>query len=119
MKVLFFISLLILSYVQSNISICDISNKEKKNCGYFGIKQEKCEEKGCCYKVTSDGSPWCFHKKINTKINFIEKVLDAKINNKENKEKLEISNNQDNSNKGEDISNEEDFIEIEDYETPL
>ena len=114
MKVLIFISLLILSYVQSNISLCDISNKERKNCGSFGISQKKCEEKGCCYKVTSDGSPWCFHKKINTKINFIQKVLDDI----ENKEKSEISNKQENSDKR-DVSEDEDFTEIEEYDTPL
>ena len=46
MKVLIFISLLILSYVQSNISLCDISNKERKNCGSFGISQKNMWKKG-------------------------------------------------------------------------
>ena len=114
MKVLIFISLLILSYVQSNISLCDISNKERKNCGSFGISQKTCEEKGCCYKVTSDGSPWCFHKKIDTKINSIQKVL----NDIENKEKSEISIEQENSDQR-DVFEEDELIEIDDYDTPL
>ena len=101
MKVLIFISLLLFSYIKSNISICDISNKEKKNCGFFGINQKTCEESGCCYKVTPDGSPWCFHKKTNIKNNFIQKVLDEK------KRKI--------SNEDEGVP----FEEIDDDDTPL
>ena len=40
--------------------ICNISGKDKKDCGYVGITQDKCEDKGCCFKKTNDGTPWCY-----------------------------------------------------------
>ena len=34
----------------------------KKDCGFYGINQKTCEEKGCCWKESSvQGVPWCFH----------------------------------------------------------
>ena len=72
MKPLILLSLLIFSYTQNIVSKCGISNKEKKNCGYFGISQKKCVEKGCCYKVSKDGSPWCFYNHIISKNNFAQ-----------------------------------------------
>ena len=34
----------------------------KKDCGFYGIDQKKCEEKGCCWKESSvKGVPWCFY----------------------------------------------------------
>ena len=41
--------------------ICNISGKDKKDCGYVGITQDKCEDKGCCFKKTNDGTPWCYN----------------------------------------------------------
>ena len=41
--------------------ICNISGKDKKDCGYVGITQDKCEDKGCCIKKTNDGTPWCYN----------------------------------------------------------
>ena len=33
----------------------------KKDCGFYGINQKTCEEKGCCWKENSiQGIPWCF-----------------------------------------------------------
>ena len=34
----------------------------KKDCGFYGINQKTCEEKGCCWKESPiQGVPWCFH----------------------------------------------------------
>ena len=34
----------------------------KKECGFYGINQKTCEEKGCCWSESSiQGVPWCFY----------------------------------------------------------
>ena len=33
---------------------------EKKECGFFGIREDACMANGCCWEESSDGSPWCF-----------------------------------------------------------
>ncbi len=33
---------------------------EKKECGYYGIKEDACVSNGCCWEESNDGSPWCF-----------------------------------------------------------
>ena len=50
--------------VTENIN-CNILGKDKEDCGYVGIDQKKCEEKGCCFKITTDNTPWCY-KSINS-----------------------------------------------------
>ena len=40
---------------------CRFGNFRKKDCGWYGINQQKCEEIDCCWKEDSDPSvPWCF-----------------------------------------------------------
>ncbi len=40
---------------------CKVHNPRKIDCGYYGINQKNCEEKGCCWKQDVDPSiPWCF-----------------------------------------------------------
>ena len=78
MKALILLSLLIVSYTQNIVSKCDVPNKEKKECGFFGISQKKCEENGCCYKVSTDGSPWCFYNFFISKNNFAQNLLNKK-----------------------------------------
>jgi dGTP triphosphohydrolase len=38
---------------------CAVQKTKRKECGSFGINQQKCEEKGCCWKVDFL-APWCF-----------------------------------------------------------
>ena len=46
---------------------CKVHNPHKKDCGYGGINQQKCEEKGCCWKEDSDPNiPWCFYGQNDT-----------------------------------------------------
>lgn len=46
---------------------CDLQDPDKLDCGYFGIDQNKCQAKGCCWKPASDitskvgDTPWCFY----------------------------------------------------------
>ncbi len=40
---------------------CDVS--ARTDCGYMGITQSQCEQKGCCWKPASlktNDIPWCF-----------------------------------------------------------
>ena len=40
---------------------CKITIQYKKECGWVGIDQQKCEEQDCCWKEDSDPNvPWCF-----------------------------------------------------------
>ena len=64
-KILFFsiLSLLICFTQQkqySNKLVCNISPKNKIDCGFVGVNIKKCEEKGCCFIKSTDGSPWCY-----------------------------------------------------------
>ena len=38
---------------------------DKVDCGYFGIDQQGCQDKGCCWqpsnKVSDFDTPWCFY----------------------------------------------------------
>ena len=42
---------------------CAVS--DKVDCGYFGIDQQGCQDKGCCWqpsnKVRDFDTPWCFY----------------------------------------------------------
>lgn len=42
---------------------CFVTPFQKTSCGYHSDNMQKCMERGCCYKPSLDGSPWCFHKK--------------------------------------------------------
>ena len=40
---------------------CGQYEELKKDCGYYGINQKTCEERGCCWKESSNPkTPWCF-----------------------------------------------------------
>ncbi len=41
---------------------CEVDRKKRTECGYYGINKEKCEKRGCCWKVDEHNSvvPWCF-----------------------------------------------------------
>jgi len=42
---------------------CFVSTFEKTECGYHSDNMMQCMSKGCCYKPSLDGSPWCYHRK--------------------------------------------------------
>jgi glucoamylase len=45
---------------------CSISNGDKIDCGYSGMTESECLQKGCCYvpvsHLTTTGTPWCYYK---------------------------------------------------------
>ena len=37
---------------------------DRLDCGYYGISDQECVSKGCCWDETQiEGVPWCFYKK--------------------------------------------------------
>ena len=38
---------------------CAVNRLAREDCGYIGINQQRCEEKGCCWKADFL-VPWCF-----------------------------------------------------------
>ena len=46
---------------------CKVHNPHKKDCGWYGINQEQCEEIGCCWKSDVNPKiPWCFNGQEDT-----------------------------------------------------
>ena len=65
MKALLLLLILLFNVIQSDSDVCDISRKDRVNCGgYFGMTHQKCEEKGCCFKPNFDRSPWCYKRRV-------------------------------------------------------
>jgi len=44
------------------VNTCDVSENQRQDCGYFGIDQNGCEGKGCCWRESNSGAPWCYYK---------------------------------------------------------
>eukprot|EP00833_Pecoramyces_ruminatium_P004334 jgi/Orpsp1_1/1178366/evm.model.c7180000065006.1 len=41
---------------------CSVEPSLRKDCGYYGIKEDECVNIGCCWGPSSvSGAPWCFH----------------------------------------------------------
>ncbi|KAG8518589.1 Trefoil factor 2 [Galemys pyrenaicus] len=40
---------------------CDVSPKERANCGHDGITARECRDKGCCFDDSVRKVPWCFY----------------------------------------------------------
>eukprot|EP00013_Stygamoeba_regulata_P005203 CAMPEP_0177640502 /NCGR_PEP_ID=MMETSP0447-20121125/6576_1 /TAXON_ID=0 /ORGANISM="Stygamoeba regulata, Strain BSH-02190019" /LENGTH=1002 /DNA_ID=CAMNT_0019142575 /DNA_START=142 /DNA_END=3150 /DNA_ORIENTATION=- len=57
--------LLCVSTTRAQLLQCDdVSNSAKKNCGYDGISQDECLDKGCCWDVINPDPkqiPWCYY----------------------------------------------------------
>jgi len=45
---------------------CSVPDDQRKDCGFVGIDQGQCEQKGCCWKPAARNNvndvPWCFYK---------------------------------------------------------
>eukprot|EP00833_Pecoramyces_ruminatium_P008702 jgi/Orpsp1_1/1182734/evm.model.c7180000082490.1 len=43
---------------------CEIDERSRKDCGYYGINQRECLSRGCCWAESKvSGVPWCFYSK--------------------------------------------------------
>lgn len=41
---------------------CSVADSDRLDCGYYGIQQTECQNKGCCWASSSvSGAPWCFY----------------------------------------------------------
>ena len=44
------------------IDTCIQGEKERVDCGYYGIKSGECADNDCCWMPSdTPGTPWCFH----------------------------------------------------------
>ena len=90
------ISLLLIAFISSkffketetttNGLSCAVERTLREECGSIGINQDKCEEKGCCWKVDFL-VPWCFKALNNNKTSeavsatglSVQEILEKKI----------------------------------------
>jgi hypothetical protein len=52
----------VIGFVVSSASECAVSDASKLDCGFVGIDQSGCENKGCCWATSSSNVPWCFYQ---------------------------------------------------------
>lgn len=57
--------------VQAEDVCSDIAETARWDCGFFGVTQDACEAKGCCWMQTTNPDnpehyPWCFHNPATT-----------------------------------------------------
>lgn len=70
MKIISLFALLLISFIfcepkfkpEDELYACQKTPKEKKECGYISINQEKCESLGCCYYKNRNGGASCYKK---------------------------------------------------------
>ena len=65
MKIKLFSLLLIGNYVSgyyTENNVCNVAPEERSNCGYGGIGEARCLQRGCCYENSIPGAIWCFKK---------------------------------------------------------
>ena len=118
MKIILIVSLLCLSFISSDIPEkfrCIVNPKEREDCGFVGIDRKKCEEKGCCYRKSVDGTPWCFYgRKEEEKKERKEDKEDEKEAEKEEKNEREFRP----LNETEEIEKLKKFLDEEEEEKP-
>ncbi|GAU94518.1 hypothetical protein RvY_06279 [Ramazzottius varieornatus] len=39
--------------VQKRAATCEVESSYKRDCGWYGINQEQCEGRGCCFRLDS------------------------------------------------------------------
>ena len=72
--------------INSDLS-CKVHNPHKKDCGWYGIDQKKCEEIDCCWKEDADSSiPWCFTGQDDTPTIMTINNLSCRVPREERKE---------------------------------
>ena len=48
---------------ESQNNVCNVAPEDRTNCGYAGIDEARCLQRGCCYDNSIHGTIWCFFKK--------------------------------------------------------
>ena len=52
---------LALSSLSRTLAECTKDSSQKTDCGFLGIDQAGCEDKGCCWAAV-EGDPYCFYQ---------------------------------------------------------
>ena len=45
-----------------HIGDCWVLPNFRRECGWPGISERQCEQRGCCFNSNTSGVTWCFHK---------------------------------------------------------
>ena len=73
----FILFLSIIHLVKGLICPETASSYGKTDCGYTGINQEECINKGCCWQPTNDKSPYCTYPNQYSKANYYKPNLNS------------------------------------------
>ncbi|XP_073928442.1 trefoil factor 3 [Castor canadensis] len=57
-------------YVGLSENQCKVPAKERVDCGYPGVTQEQCNNRGCCFDSSIRQVPWCFKPLQETECTF-------------------------------------------------
>ena len=41
--------------------VCSVEAEDRNDCGWIGIDDTTCENRGCCYDETVPDVAWCFY----------------------------------------------------------
>ena len=81
MKTIILFFTISLSLVKSNLICPDSSSgSSRSDCGYYGIAQNECLNKGCCWQPTSDNSAYCTYPNIEPTVNYYTPYLNSTTN---------------------------------------
>ena len=58
-----------LNFFQANED-CNAAPEDRTNCGYAGIGEARCLQRGCCYDNSIPHVNWCFQKKGETSLSY-------------------------------------------------
>ncbi|XP_078579894.1 A disintegrin and metalloproteinase with thrombospondin motifs 20-like [Branchiostoma floridae x Branchiostoma japonicum] len=54
---------------------CVVDPTMRQDCGYPGILQEECQQRGCCFDTSTPNAFFCFYKKAGTDIGTAERMV--------------------------------------------
>ena len=43
-------------------NVCNVAPEDRTDCGYAGIDEAGCSQRGCCYDNSIPDTFWCFFK---------------------------------------------------------
>ncbi|EHB03614.1 Trefoil factor 3 [Heterocephalus glaber] len=57
-------------YVGLSPNQCVVPPKDRVDCGYPGVTQKQCNNRGCCFDSSIRNVPWCFKPLQETECTF-------------------------------------------------
>ena len=59
----YYISIVYFRPFSNIVDTCSVRAEDRNDCGWYGIDQDTCEDRGCCYDDTDFGfeTNWCFY----------------------------------------------------------